>query len=313
LVYAKKASETLDFIERMVKYLEKLRHFKPDVKSLIVNYLDRSTELKLLLNVPLGIRRNYRNIKIPAYEGYEIAEIFDAETLNKQNLEWKKEKNYWIAKPHNLPVSENYFVIMKGAIAQEALDLLVKLYCPEDPKRTFDLDYYWIDSAIKDMSILEKIYKELTIDKVDTCINVELDRQFTSQIPKEIENYFRARAQADIWLETKDRQKSFKSFYNLRLARRKMGKISPQDVYKIGKKVVNPENFFYFLSVDKPFRISGLVNVDDRHIIPEKIGVRVQTDLNYRQPTAQGDLVFKKIEFGNKVKEEFESLLPENE
>jgi len=304
----KNAKASLEFIEKISKFLEKLKNYKPDMKSLRVNYLDKTTEMKLLLNIPQGIRRKIRHLEIPAYSGYTIREIFAGNTLNRIELNWKKKGNNWVADASKLTASDTYFVIMGGSISTESLEELVKLYCPEDPKRTPELDLYWIDSAIKDMAILEKIYEELTVDKVATCVKVGLERQFSSSFPREIKDWLRAKTEADMYLASKDRQKAFKSFYKLRLARKRLGKLSASDVHRIGSEVLSPDIFTYFISVDKPFRISGIVPLDTESLYPEKVGVTVQTDLDYRRPVAQGDLTFKKLAFATKLKEEISSL-----
>lgn len=302
------AKTSLDFVERLVKFLEKIRNFKPEVKSLRVNYLDKTTEMKLLLSITRGIRRRLRHIEIPTYPGYSVEEIFDGNTFNRIKLDWKKKGSNWVADAKKLTASDNYFVIMKGSISQDSLDELVRLYCPEDPKRGPDVDLYWIDSALKDMAILERIYDELTIDKVSTCVNIGVERQFSSSLPREIKSWLRARAEADIYLASKNRGQAFKSFYQLRIAQRKVGRLSASDIYKLGQKALSPEEFMYYITVEKPFWITGLIPVSAGGYYPEKIGVRVQTDLNYRKPVAQGNLVYKKIEFATKLTDEFHQL-----
>lgn len=275
--------------------------------------MTKATEIKLLIKVPQGIKRRFRDVEIPAYPGYSIKEVFDGATLDRIDVDWQLKNQNWIADAKVLGASDRYLVILEGSISDAALERLVKLYCPEDPKRGNDVDRYWIDSAIKDMSILEKIYDELTLDKVTTCVNVGVERQFTSSIPKEIKNWFRARAEADIHLRTKDRQKAFKSYYFLRVAERKLGKLSPLDVRNLAKEVLSPETFMYYISVDKPFHISHLNPVEEGHWLPEKIGVIVETNLSYKDPVAQGDLTYKKIDFASKLEQEIKKLpgLPE--
>lgn len=307
--YSAEGKSSIEFVEKLSQFLKQLNHYKPDVKSLRVNYLDKSTELKLLLNIPQGIKRRFRNIKIPAYQNYIVYEIFDAVSLNKVNANWKLKGKNWVTTTSKLSGSDKYFVIMKGTVNQESLNELIRLYCPDDPKKTEELDLYWIDSAIKDMSILERIYDELTIDKVDTCVNVGLERQFTSSIPNEIKEFIRAKAQHDIHFGTTDRQSEFRSSYRYRMARRSLRDVSSRDIYKTSSEAVDPENFLLYISVDDPFRISGVTQLDTEHLYPEKIGVRVQTDLNYQRPVAQGDLIFKRIDFSEELKIKFQSLM----
>lgn len=307
------ANKGLDFIDKIQKLLEKLQNYKPEIKSLRVNYLNKATEMKLLIKVPQGIKRSFRDVEIPAYPGYSIKEVFDGTTLDRINVDWQLKNQNWIADAKALGPSDRYFVILEGSISDVALERLVKLYCPEDPKRESDVDRYWIDSTIKDMAILEKIYDELTLDKVNTCVNVGVERQFTSSIPKEVKNWFRARALADIHLRSRDREKAFRSYRFLTIAERKLGDISPTDVRNLAKSALSPETFMYYVSVDKPFHISHLSPVEESHWLPEKIGVVVETDLSYKNPVAQGDLTYKKIDFASKLEEEMKKLpsLPE--
>lgn len=302
------ASKGLDFIDKIQKLLEKLQNYKPEIKSLRVNYLSKVTEMKLLIKVPQGIKRSFRDVEIPAYPGYSIKEVFDGTTLDRINVDWQLKNQNWIADAKALGPSDRYFVILEGSISDVALKRLVKLYCPEDPKRESDVDRYWIDSTIKDMAILEKIYDELTLDKVNTCVNVGVERQFTSSIPKEVKNWFRARALADIHLRSRDREKAFRSYRFLRLAERKLGNLSPMEVSNLAKNVLSPETFMYYVSVDKPFHISHLNPVEEGHWLPEKIGVIVETDLSYKNPVAQGDLIYKKMDFASKLEDEIRKL-----
>jgi hypothetical protein len=302
------AKASIDFIEKVAGFLDKLKNYKPDVKSLRVNYLNKTTEMKLLLNIPQGLKRKIRGLEIPAYQGYDITEVFDAYTLNKLEIEWKHKGQNWVTDAKSLKASDKYFVIMRGAVSTEALAELVRLYCPEDPKRTKEVDLYWIDSAIKDMAILEKIYDELTVDEVSTCVRVGLERQFSSSIPKEVKQWMRAKTQVDDYLASKDRQASFRSFYKFRLAKKKMGGITASDIYNLGQRLLQPDEFMYYISADSPFRIGGLVPCDVKGLYPEKIGVTILTDLNNKRPVAQGDLIYKKLEFSSKLNEEIRSL-----
>ena len=298
----------VDFIKIIGAFIEKLKGYRPELKSFRINYQDRTTELKLLLTIPSGLRRHVSSLEIPASDGYAISEVFDAVTLNRINLKWKLKNNNWVADTNELLNIDKYFVIMKGQVSTEALDQIVKLYCPQDPKRTDDLDVYWIDSAIKDVSILEKIYDELAVDRVSTTVNVGLERQFSSSIPFEIKEYFRTRAEADIHIASRDREPSYKAFRNLKIAQRNIGTLSPSDVYNLTYKVLTPSVFLPYLKVDSPFRITTLTPIEGSGWYPEKIGVGVQTDLDFRMPAAHGELSYRKIEFAGKLNEMIEKL-----
>ena len=302
------ASEALDFIDKITKFLDKMSNYKPEVKSLRINYLSKTTELKLLISVPRGIKRRFRDVEIPLYENNKKKEVFDCTTLSRLDINRKQKSNNWLIDADLLKASDKYFVILEGEITDASLENLVKLYCPGDPKRTSEADLYWIDSAIKDMSILEKIYDELTIDKVTTNVNVGVERQFSSSMPQEVKEWLAARAKADVYLGSPDRQNVFRSLYRLRVAQRKMGKISASAIHDLAEQALSPQEFMLYISVDKPFNITQIKSADNAHWFPEKVGVTVQTDLNYKNPVAQGDLKFKKIDFASKLSQDIQKL-----
>ncbi|HML03652.1 MAG TPA: hypothetical protein VK487_09830 [Candidatus Bathyarchaeia archaeon] len=307
------ANKSLDFVDKIQKLLEKLQNYKPEIKSLRVNYLTKATEMKLLFKIPQGVQRKFKDVEIPAYPGYSIKEVFDGTTLDRVEVDWQLKNQNWVADAKVFGASDRYLIILEGSISDVALERLVKLYCPDDPQRGSDVDRYWIDSAIKDMAILEKIYDELTLDKVTTCVNVGVERQFTSSIPIEVKNWIRARAIADISLRGRDREKAYRSFRLLKIAERRLGDFSPTSVRNLARDVLSPETFMYYISIDKPFHISHLNPLEESHWVPEKIGVVVETDLSYKTPVAQGDLIYKKIDFASRLQEEIKKLpgLPE--
>ena len=72
--------------------------------------------------------------------------------------------------------------------------------------------------------------------------------------------------------------------------------------------VLSPSTFITFVSVDKPFRISSLNPIEGDGWYPEKVGVTVQTDLSYKMPVAQGELVYKKVAFASKLSQMIDQL-----
>lgn len=305
----KVGKDSVDLITDITNFLDKMKNFKPDVKSIRINYFEKMTELKLVMHIPQGFSRAYKTIKIPAYENYSIYELYDGITFERIKVEWKLKGKYWETNSKNLSASEKYFTIMKGNISQDALDNIVKVYCPNDPKRGEDIDEYWIDSAIKDMGYLREIYSDLEVDRVNAVVDVGLERQFTSTIPPAIKQFIQAKSEHDIWFGSRDRTKEFRSTMHYRLARSALGNVSSRDIVKIGNDAQEPETFITYVKVDDPFRITSIDRLDTDKIYPERIGITVQTDLNYRRPFAEGDLTFSKGDFSDFLTKKFNSLL----
>jgi len=305
----KAGKETVDLVADILNFLDSLKSFKPDVKSMRINYLEKMTELKLVLTIPQGLTRAYKTIKIPAYENYSIYELYDGVTLERIKAEWKLKGKNWETDSKNLSASDKYFAIMKGKISDEALDNIIKLYCSNDPKRTDETDAYWIDSAIKDVPYFKQIYSDLEVDSVNAVVNVGLERQFVSTIPTSIKKFLKAKAEHDIWFGSGERERELRSSIHYRKARRALGDVSSRDIVKVGNEAQKPEVFITYVTVDPPFRITKITHLDTDKIYPEGIGVTVQTELNYNRPFAEGDLTFKKMEFSNYLSKKFGSLV----
>lgn len=295
-----------EVVETALKIVERLGPYRPEVKSMTVDYVNRTSVLKLLLTIPEGVKRIVRSkIEIPAYNDYSVYEIFEGDSLNRLNLNWRLEDGKWVTNVSKLPKSEKYFVILHGKVSEDALNEIVGVYCPEDPKREQDRDRYWIQSGIKDMSILEKIYSELSIEKVAVDVKVGVERQFATSIPKDMRALLEARARADAAMETADRQELFKGWLRYKSIRRQMGQVTTDQLLQVAKKVLSPELFLLFITIDSPFSLGSVTRNFQPGLIPSNIIVNVHTDLNFQRPAAQGNLTFLKEKFANRLSTEF--------
>lgn len=293
-------------IKEVDEIIKKLGPYIPEVQSIRINYAEKNSDITLLLTVPRGIKRKIRKAEIPAYKGYTIYDMYD-DSLNRVHHVWEYKDGKWILDANKLPASEKYLLIMKGSISKEALDQIVKVHVPKDPKKEEELDKYWLHSAIKDMSILEKIWEELAVERVNLDVRVAVERYFTASIPRAIKMMLKSRRDLLIAIETRAREKArLESFYRYwsRIARARTG-----ELWDLTRKLVSGEIFGNFLRVDYPYEIGSIAPVTPVLFIPEGVGVGVLTDLNFGRPAAEGYLSFKKKEFSDRVSKDFKKFL----
>jgi hypothetical protein len=301
-------SKVSDLIRSVDDILKKLAPYKPDVKKLQIDYVERSSVLRLGIEVPNGLKRKIRDIEIPAYGGYTINEILD-ESFNVVKVVPRIESGKWLIDASKLPASERYLIAMSGKVSEQTIQNLIRLDVPEDPIKEPDSDKYWVHSAIKDLSFIEKMYSELNIDKVLATVKVGVQRTFSSSVPPEIVEYLEARAVASDALSGTDRQRLFKEWQSYRSAKRRIGNLPTHEVFDLMMKLLTPDVFKVYVSINKPFRLHSVIPLENGARIPDKIGVNVQTDLNYKTPAADGDLVFNKRDFSDNVKKEFNRIM----
>lgn len=300
------AKTVLDIVEQLNKLYKALGPFRPETKGLRINYRERTSDLSLRLSVPDTVKRRLRNVEIPAYTGYTIHEIFD-ESLNRVDYAADYKDGKWVLHADRLPASEKFLAIMKGRIHKDALDHIVKVHAPEDPKKEEKLDKYWVHCTIKDRQILKQIWKELAIEQVNLGVRVGVQRYFTTAIPRQITMMLRTRRRLLDAIERGQRERSrLESQY--RYWKRIAG-ISTSDIYDLIRKLLTGEAFSSYISVDNPYEISSIEPVVPTFLIPERVGVSVQTDLSYQRPAANGCLSFQKQDFSSTVSEAFEKFL----
>lgn len=300
---------TISMISNIQKILDSLKPFTPDVKSLNVDYLARSSSAKVLIHVPFKKREMFNRIEIPSDQGYKIDEVFDGESLDKLRLPCSLEENKWIIDTKKLPSSEKYFITLKGEVSKNNLDELVRVHSPENPNHEDELDKYWIHSAIKNMGTLEKIYSALSIERVAVSVNVGVNRSFSSSIPSKVRDWLEARAEMEFIIDSGDRQKVFREWIKYRSARRNVGKVSTRDILDISNRLLSKEIFLIFIEVDDPYRIEGITSIEQSSRVPDSIKVNIRTDLNYNRPAAKGNLIFKKKDFAAKITDEFDKII----
>jgi len=301
------AKKALDVVDSIEKLLEKLGPYKPEIKSMTIDHLNKSSILKMLITAPSGHRRSISDIEIPAYRGYSVYEVFDAISLNKINLPWILKEGKWVVNGKNLPSSEKYFIILRGSVDKEALDEIVRVHAPEDPDKDEEEDRYWLHSALNNISILEKIYAELSIERVALSVKIGVQKSFSTSVPEQVRDMLEAGARADAAMSGRDREEVFRAWLHYRTAKRSLANISPQVMIDRFKRVLQPEVFVIYLKVPEPYRLEGIIPTSIG-LIPESVGVNVHTDLTFIKPAAEGKLVFKKKEFGQRISSEFEEL-----
>jgi len=300
--------EAFSILRELDRIRRALGPFRPDVKSLLINYRDRSSEMKTLIHVPDDLRRELRDVEIPAYEGYVITETFDAESMNRLEHPWLLQNGKWILDPTRLPRSEKYFVIMKGRVGSDILKQLVAVTAPSSPRCYDDRDAYWIHSAIRDPTILEKIWADLEVEDVSVDVRVGVERSFASGIPKDVRRALEAERDIMRAISSGDRDEEARAKYRYRLATRTT-RVTHAEIYQTVSKLVSGEIFRGFVTVDPPYELCSIAPTQMGTLIPEKVAVGVETDLNLKRQAAQGTLLFMKKQFADKVSQEFKGLV----
>ncbi len=298
-------------LKQLNEVAERLKPFKPEVRSFRIDHLERSSEVKYLLWIPNGIRRTLRRrIDIPAIAGFRFDEMWDADRFELVNFCWGFQDNAWVLDLGKLPSSERYWLTMKGRLSNDFLDKLVSVRAAENPSKEGNLDKYWVHSALKDVSILQKIWNELNIEQVNADVRIGVERIFTSTIPKEIQERLQLQSRLLDAIATGNRNLE----QTLKYRYRKMQMtpvVSPSELYELLLNLVSGDFFSSFVKVDHPFVLGNIEPIKRlTNLVPEKVKVGVQTDLSFNMPVAKGNLCFQRQQYLDSVTNRIKDLLP---
>ncbi len=108
------------------KIKEYFKDFKPEARTMTINYSRKTSVIGLAVKIDEGFRKNHRKIKIPAYNGFQITRMQD-DTFHELKSFWTKNNNEWILDTKNLPPSDWYFIEMEGGIDDNGLKDLVHI------------------------------------------------------------------------------------------------------------------------------------------------------------------------------------------
>lgn len=297
--------DVLGWFEKIKEYF---KDFRPEAKSMNINFSHRTSSIGLAIKVEEGFRKNHNKIKIPAYPGFQITKMQDA-SFNQINSLWKIVDGEWILGTKDLPPSDGYFVELEGSIEQKNLEGLVHIKPSINRDGDDDVDKYWLDASLKNPKKLEEVWNELQIDEVNVGVKIDINKIFALQLPQEIKDkadsiqkYLRAGRMGDRGL-------IFNAMHDFKRQERKTP-FHPNDFLRVIQSLTARETLLDYVSVDHGYNI-GDVDHPTKYegIIPQDIKVQTLTRLTLENPQSLGYLTLQKRMYLEKIKEEFNKVL----
>lgn len=291
--------KVFEWVNKVKKYFEP---FKPEFKEMRINYKTRKSDLSLALFIPASVRRNFVKIEIPAYQNFVVSEMID-ESFSRVESAWQFENGKWIMRSALLPASERFLLKLRGEVPQQIIEDIVRIQPAQNRDQTIEVDKYWLDSMIRDVDYLAKIYHNLEVEDVDVGVNVGIERCFSSTFPNELKRVLGASRR---WINAghgHDRSEVQRAWANLKYVTGD-SKIEVGDIIKTIQKLTEGSLFVNHLSVDLPYSI-GKISREERFLglFPEKMAVEATTFLTLNKPIATGYLTFKKKNYMSAITE----------
>ena len=301
---SKQILEALGWVDKVVDYI---RPYKPETKSITINYRNLNAEIELLLFIPDSLKRKIMKVEIPAYQNFKVSDMRD-ESFNKIGGLWSFENEKWKLNASNLPSSEKYLLTLKGMMPRDALSKVVFVQPAANRDQTDEMDKYWLSSMIKNVDTLQRVWDTLQVDDVTAKVNVGIERCFSTTIPKELREKVDATKR---WIQAghhKDREEVSRAWNDLRRSKENF-KFSVSDLVNMIQKLTSDNTFSRFLYLDEPYSMGEIRREEAfKGTFPDRMYTEAVTFLSLKQPTAKGYLSFKKKDYTEAIRSEFEKL-----
>lgn len=293
------ANLILEVVDRLRNYFS---DFKPESKTLAIDFTNKTSTIGFRITVPDGHRKNFGKIKIPARDGYKIVRMID-EAFEEQKQSWQTIDNHFVLNTKQLPLGGNFLIEMQKTIDREFLNRLVFVKPTNLNDSDTHVDKYWLESSIKSVDMIKEIYSLLEIEKVDFAIDVDLHKMFKLAIPDEVVEQTATARDLLATAVNFDRNKLFRAAQAYKKQYKSNPPFDPNNFLRLIRRLTARETINDYITIERPYEIGTIEQVDDfADIIPQKINVHAITKLTLNDPIATGYLVFKRQEYIEKLK-----------
>lgn len=270
-----------------------------------INYNRRTSEMSFKVSVPEGWRKRHRKIILPAYHGFGVSKMMDDSFTEHKHL-WVRIGDKFVLDADKLPSAETYLVTMVGSVSKPALDHFV--YIKPAANRTIDetSEKYWLESGLRNLYTLEKIYDDLEIDDVNFNVSVNIDKIFRLAIPPEIKDYAESVRKLEGAALHTDRQAWFNAMRRYKTQRRMLPHYDPSSFKRLIGALTSKETISEYITVDRPYGLGEIHPPEKYHgVVPQSVTIGAVTSLTLRDPTAAGYLSFHKKSYIEKLQSVF--------
>ena len=291
------------------KVKELFSDFRPETRTMSINFGRRTSQIGFQITVPEGWRKHSRKIKIPALDGYRILRMTD-EGFKEQKYLWGEIEGNFVLNANQLPASERYLVVMEGNVDENILKDIIFIKPAANRDNDDKNDKYWLESSIKQPGTLENIYQDLEIEEVNFGVQIDIDKMFGLTIPQEVQEKTDALKKL---LKTSsshfDRNQLIKAALEYKKQERVAPSFDPGNFFRIIQRVTARDMIRNFVEVENPYDV-GIIKQPEKFVgvVPQSISVQAITRLTLRNPLASGYLKFKRESYMDKLRDEFDKL-----
>lgn len=298
--------------EQITGWYDKIRQylsdFRPEAKSISINFARRTTQIEFHIAVPEGRRKQHRKIKIPVAAGHKILSMID-DNFNTHNHSWKIVEGNYVLDASVLPPSENYLIKMEGSVDSNAIRNILYIKPAASRNDEGGVDKYWLEASIRRPKILEDVYKDLEIDEVNVGVKVDIQKIFGLTIPPEVkDNISAVRRLLSAASSMSDRNELFRAASEYKRLSRIMPQYNPVSFVNIIQQLTGQDVIREYIKLEQPYELGTINDPEYVDAVPRSVNIQTTTRLNLQKPIASGHLTFEREKYAEKLREEFKRI-----
>jgi hypothetical protein len=303
---SKTADQIIDTLQKISGVLDKIRYFKREGQSMCIKTPQKIVQYDAVIRVQeLGLIS--RDIKFPLPQ-VECISGTCMPSLFQLGNSIKKTSTGFVLSKEDIPTGTE-LVLMQFQYKipdSKFVTNLVKTKVATEPLEFEDKDEYWMSAQLRFPKILEKVYAGLEVEDIDLNVNVAVDNEVKTAIPRAVEKDLQIIREM---LSETERGRAHRLLLRHMSMRRRLS----IDIYGIVTEIsmlFSPLRFQNFIEVTSPFRYSDSEKTTSFYdfagqLVPKTVTVTSQTNLNLEVPAVSGKVVYKKKDILDKLKDIF--------
>lgn len=302
------AGKIAEVAERIAKVLDKIRFLKKEGQGIYIKVPERICQYDVIVKVrDIGLFS--KEIHFPLPEVDRLIGTCMPSLRSLHNAIHKTSSGFVLqAFSEHVPYGTD-FVLMQFQYkipSSTFISNLVEKTLAAEPVEYNDRDEYWIHAQLKFPQILQKAYSHLRLQDVNISVNVAVDNEIKTAVPKSVIRGLRTIRRL---LSESDRSKAHVYLMQHLQSRRRLGMSVYDVIYQINSLFAS-ERFKSFVHVTPPFRyFDSKLGTDfydfPGQVLPKAMTVVSRTDLSLETPAVEGKVVYKKRDLHGELEKVF--------
>lgn len=300
-------NSSISFINKIYKLLD---FADPEGRNIEISYQSQEMEVSMLLSIPSGYKRWGMDKILLNFPGVKSITLKNLPLFTNSNAIIRTNEGYYLD-VENLGDNEKFLLIVKHEAPHSVLKDLLSVQNSDAPMNYDNgIEDYWLSVALKKRDILKKAITGFNIYGFENHFTLNIHNSVATTIPKTFVNRLRNISK---FIHESDREEMMRIVHQrLRYQKEKTKQEDERKlILELRDCFCTSNAFLKYLKVDRPFIYKEAIQGQNYYnnipfdVFPKAMDVVSATNIDFENPTAEGILHFKKINFEDEIQNFF--------